>query len=419
MKKLSIAILHYSAPPLVGGVESVILAHSKLLVKNDFPVLILAGEGNAESLPKKASFIKLPLLNSQHPQILQASEDLEQGMVPQNFGDLVNKIMADLSPLLQQVDLLIVHNVFSKHFNLPLTAALFRLLDTRVINNCIAWGHDFSWTSVHSSSKVRPGYPWDLLRTYRSDVTYITVSKARQLELAALFKCLPQKIRVIYNGVDEGEILRLSKKGLTLINRLGLLENELNIILPVRITQAKNMELAFKVVFLLKQKGVGCKLVITGPPDPHDQGNLEYLQALHTLRTDLQLNREVLFVYEMGPQKGVINTIEMEMVAELMRVSDILFMPSHREGFGMPILEAGLAGIPIFCSNQIPSAQEIGESNLIRFSPEADADEVAKLILDWKNNDPVYQLRSYIRRNLTWNNLFKYEILPLLEIITP
>ena len=109
------------------------------------------------------------------------------------------------------MDHVIIHNVFTKHFNLPLTAALMRLLEQGMIRHCIAWCHDFTWTSAHSRSSVHPGYPWDLLRTFREDVTYVTVSRHRQAELAGLFHCAPERIHVVYDGVDPAELYSLSR----------------------------------------------------------------------------------------------------------------------------------------------------------------------------------------------------------------
>jgi mannosylglucosylglycerate synthase len=417
MKKPGIAILHYSAPPGVGGVESVIQAQTNFFVENDYPVLVLAGEGSAAAFPGKVRFLKVPLLNTQNPEVVIASQALEQGYLPENFEDLVSKCVEILTPILKPVDIVIVHNVFSKHFNLAFTAALFRMLDSGAIRHCIAWCHDFTWTSPHSRSKVYPGYPWDLLRTFRPDVTYVTVSKARQIELAGLLGCMPERIRVIYNGVNADEISGLSKKGMSLINRMKLLESALNLIMPVRVTQAKNIELAFQVVASLKKQGTQSKLVITGPPDPHDAKNMEYFQSLLALRDQLQINQEAFFVYQMhSPRESPV--INMALVGEIYRVSDALFMPSHREGFGMPILEAGLAGLPIFCTNNIPAAAEIGGQDVISFSPDADANGVAKLILDWKNKSPIYRMRRNVRQNFIWGNLFRRELLPLLENLT-
>jgi glycosyltransferase involved in cell wall biosynthesis len=308
-----------------------------------------------------------------------------------------------------------VHNVFTKHFNLPLTAALFRLLDLGLIPRCVAWCHDLTWTSPNSRKKVFSGYPWDLLRTQRPDLIYVTVSQERQRELADLFGCPPEQIRVIYNGVDPQELLALSETGLDLIDRLNLWESDLNLLMPVRVTQAKNIELALHLVAILKEKGTHSKLIVTGPPDPHDPMNMEYFRALLRLRRQLGVIHEMRFVYESGPSPKEPFIVEMPIVADLLRVSDALFMPSHREGFGMPILEAGLAGIPVFCSTRVPAAQEIGGQDVLTFSPNADADQVADLILNWMENSPVFRLRRRVRQGVTWRGIFHRRILPLLD----
>ncbi len=259
-KPPKIGILHYSAPPVIGGVESVILAHASLFIESKYPTIILAGRGGKDSFPHEADFIQIPELDSQHPTILEMSYELDQGWIPPDFLTMVAQIAEKLAPQLASIDLLIVHNVFTKHFNLPLTTALFRLLDQGVIQHCVAWCHDMTWTSPNSRSKVFPGYPWDLLNTYRADVTYVTISRDRQQQLAGLFGCSPERIRVIYNGVDPKKLLALSDAGIALISRLGLWDSDINLLMPVRVTQAKNIELALGVVAAFKREVSGRNL---------------------------------------------------------------------------------------------------------------------------------------------------------------
>ncbi|HET9588100.1 MAG TPA: glycosyltransferase family 4 protein [Anaerolineales bacterium] len=409
-----VGILHYSAAPVVGGVESVIQTHARLFVEAGCRTTVLAGRGEQAALPPGAELVHISRLDSGHPQILALSQELEQGNVPQGFDEMVNQLVEDLLPALRARDLVIVHNVFTKHFNLPLTAALFRLLQESSLTRCVAWCHDITWTSPNSRSKVHPGYPWDLLRTYHPEMTYVTVSGHRQQELADLLGCEPERIRVIYNGVNPEELFALSDVGLALIDRLDLWESDLNLLMPVRVTQAKNIELALQVAAALKARGIRPKLIVTGPPDPHDRMNMEYFRSLVSLRRQLDIVGEMRFVYESGPSDQPF-LVDMSLVGEIMRVSDALFMPSHREGFGMPILEAGLVGIPVFCADTIPAAQEIGGADVVRFSPEADPGEIAGLILKWAEESPVLRLRRRVRQRLTWQTIFRSQILPLLE----
>ncbi len=411
--KTSTAILHYTAPPVIGGVEAVIEAHARQLIRAGYPCAVLAGAGDASALPEGVTWIEIPELNSLHPQILAASSELEKGKLPENFDRIMRTIQTRLEPLLAPFSNLIVHNVFTKHFNLPLTAALVNLLEDKRIKNCIAWCHDFTWTSEHSRYKVHPGYPWDLLRNYREDITYVVVSKKRQHELSGLFNVPFEKIRVVYNGVDPDILLGISNLGRKIIEKFGLLESDLNLLMPVRVTQAKNIELALRVVAVIKSRGLKVRLVLTGPPDPHDEQSMGYFHQLQATRSDLDLDEEMHFVFEFNENNDSGTIISLEVVGELYRVADAIFMPSHREGFGMPILEAGLAGLHVF-STPVPASREIGADRVRIFGFDETPEQVAGLILAWAQGDATHQFRREMRQKYTWKAIFENDIRLLL-----
>jgi glycosyltransferase involved in cell wall biosynthesis len=339
---------------------------------------------------------------------------LEKGAVPAQFEGFTSRIAEALRPALQALDALIVHNVLSKHFNLALTAALIQLLDAGDIRRLVAWCHDLSWTSTNSRSKVHPGYPWDTLRTYRPEITYVTVSERRRTEMVQLMGCDRSRIRVIYNGVDARQLLGLSPEGAALVDRMGLLDASLVLLMPVRITRAKNIEYALQVLAALQQSRMHARLVVTGPPDPHDPENMRYYHSLQELGSQLGLEGSLFFVYASGDSAGHPLLLDEHVVGDLYRVSDVLFMPSHREGFGMPVLEAGLAGIPVFCTAS-PAAQEVGGADVTIFSPQQSPSDVARLISDRVETDPLLRLRRRVRKQYTWDTLFRQQIEPLLR----
>ena len=47
---------------------------------------------------------------------------------------------------------------------------------------------------------------------------------------------------------------------------------------------------------------------------------------------------------------------------DLYLAADLLLFPSLREGFGIPILEAGIARLPVFCSDIPPFRESAGEA---------------------------------------------------------
>lgn len=413
--KPSIAILHYTAPPIIGGVEAVMASHVRAMRRAGYPVAVIAGRGDGAALPPGAQLRHIPEMDSlaASPQGNADLAALREGRVPAGFEAQVAQTRAALKPHLARFDVVIVHNIFSKHFNLALTAALWRMLDAGELSGCIAWGHDFSWTSPSSRSAVFPRYPWDLLRRRRADVTYVAVSAQRQRELAALFGCPPEEIQVIYNGVAPQEQLGLSPGGAELAERLGLYDRAPVLLMPVRVTRAKNIELALQVVAALARLDCRPKLVLTGPPDPHDPASMAYFEALRDRRRELGIEAEMAFVFEAGPDPSTPLFLDAAAVGELYRLSDMLFMPSHREGFGMPVLEAGLAGLPVACTH-IPAAVELAADEALLFSPADPPDEIARRILARLEGDPVYRLRRRVRARYTWDAILQADIAPLL-----
>ena len=148
------AILHYSAPPVIGGVEAVIQAHAAQFAAAGLPLTVITGRGEAASLPEGVNFIRIAALDTLDPEISAATDILNGGQIPDNFESLVNRLTGQLRPLLSEFDHLIVHNVLTKHFNLPLTTALFRLMDEGTLRHTVAWCHDLTWSSPNSRSKA-------------------------------------------------------------------------------------------------------------------------------------------------------------------------------------------------------------------------------------------------------------------------
>ena len=260
---------------------------------------------------------------------------------------------------------------------------------------------------------MHDGHPWDLLRTYRADIQYVVISKKRQQILADILGISINQIQVIYNGIDPKELMGGSPETNALIKRLDLDSSDLIILMPVRVTQAKNIEFAMQVTASMCEGGCNVKMILTGPPDPHDPENLAYFNQLKKLRADLDIENNFRFLYEEGPTPDKPYILEMSMVNDLYRICDLVFLPSHREGFGMPVLEAGFAGKPVFATN-IPAVEEIGQEDVYVIDLEDGPLQAANAIHDWVANNTIYQMRVKTRQRFTWLNIFREQIQPLL-----
>lgn len=398
-----VALLHYAAPPVVGGVESVLGQHARLMADDGHQVRIIAGRGSQTD--PRIPFIRLPLADSRHPDILALKAELDGGHLPSKFSKLVDSLTADLNELLSDADVLIAHNVCSLSKNLVLTAAVRNLSN---ILQVILWHHDLAWTTPRYRAELHDGYPWDLLRQAWPGVKQVTVSEIRQQELAELFQISKEHIAVVPNGVDIAAFHKLEKQTCDYMKQLDLLDAAPLLLLPVRITPRKNIELALRVCANLLHYFPDAKLIVTGPLGPHNPANVDYFDRLAAMRQELGLGEIVLFLAELTTEY-----ISDPVIADFYHLADALFLPSREEGFGIPILEAALAGLPIFCSD-IPPLRSLGSSNATYFSPDADPVELANRIVNHLAFDPVFRMRMRVRREFSWGGIYAREIAPLL-----
>ncbi len=400
------ALLHYSAPPVLGGVEAVLRRHAGLLVEHGYPACVLAGRGQAWDPRIRLEVI--PLLDSRHPQILAAKRHLDAGRLPDDFEALIAQIRAALAGPLGAVDLLLAHNVCSLHKNLALTVALQRIHREEGRPRIVLWHHDLAWTAAAYRGELHPGWPWDLLSTDWG-AEHVVVSAARGRQLVELMSIDPARVSVVPNGIDAGQLLKLSAETQTIVQGLNLLQADPILLVPVRITRRKNLELALRAGAILRQVFPRLALLVTGPPGPHNPANRGYLDELRALRAELGLEHHVHFLAEGRPQP-----LSDETIGDLFRLADALLLPSREEGFGIPLLEASLVRLPIFCSD-IPPLRELGAEGADYFAPQAAPAEVAHLVATRLGTDRAHGLAVRVRQSYDWQRIFAEHIEPLVQ----
>ena len=410
MSSWQIAMLHYAAPPIVGGVESTIYHHARLLSGKGYVIDVIAGRGG-QFYPGVA-YHPVPLVDSRHPEIQAIGHQLAEGQEPDGFYQLRDQIIEALKPVLSRSGVCIVHNAISLHKNLPLTAALRCLADER-ITKFIAWCHDFAWQDELYAADLHDGYPWDLLRSAWPGVRYVVVSEHRRERLATLLEIPTADVLVINPGVDVARFLKLEPLTQKIVERFDLLSADPLLLLPARITRRKNIQFAIRVTSALSRHKPNVALVITGPPGPHNPKNVAYLDSLKELSAQLGVADRVHFLYEAGDGSEPLH-IPDAVVADLYHLSDALLFPSRREGFGIPVLEAGLARIPVFAAD-IPPVRESAGEHAFLFDPRGDPDSVGREILSQLNIDRAYLLRHRVLDQYTWEAIIEQRLIPLLE----
>jgi glycosyltransferase involved in cell wall biosynthesis len=136
-------------------------------------------------------------------------------------------------------------------------------------------------------------------------------------------------IRVIRNGV--GEPTASHEGPAALRSRLGILPDDVVLATVASLTAKKGHEFLIRAVAILRDRGVGCSLVLAG--EGPERPRLESLAAA------LQLSTRVHFLGAIdGP-------------ADVLAIADLFVLPSVVEGLPLALLEAMMAAKPVIATS--------------------------------------------------------------------
>ncbi|HZV50772.1 MAG TPA: glycosyltransferase family 4 protein [Candidatus Dormibacteraeota bacterium] len=361
-----LVLLHYAAWPVVGGVESVMATQARLLSAAGYEVQVVAGRGDAELVPE---------IDSRHPRVEEVARRLAAGDPARVEFDALRRLLgARLRPLLAGCHRVIVHNVLTMPQNLPLAAAL---VDAG--HPILAWTHDLAWVDPRYAAYRRPGWPWSILHQAQPGVRYVAVSRERRRQLLSVMEGLrPGRTTVIPNGIDPETFWGIGPATRELVRRAGLEHADPLVLVPVRVTRRKRLELALEAAAHLRPAYPALRLVVSGPLGPHSADNRAYAADLSELRRRLRLEREVRFLHELAGQDAR-HPVDDAMIADLYRMADVVLLPSESEGFGLPVLEAALSRAPLVCAD-IPVLREIAGAGAWTFPAGAGPEAVAAAV---------------------------------------
>ncbi len=403
---LAVGLLHFTAPPVVGGVETVIGQHVRLLAGAGHRVRLIVGRGGTGS--RSVEVVRLPLADGRARPIRDAQRSLDRGEVPPSFPALVDELTADLRRATVGLDVLVAHNVCSLNLNVPLTAALARLAAGQAAPRVVAWAHDVAATSPAYRSRLHPGDPWDLYRSPWPGAAHVAVSEARRYELVSATGVAPEAVTVVPNGIDTGVATGLRPATRALVAALALDRAWPVLFAPARLVPRKNLALAIEVVAALRRGGDDARVIITGEPDPHAPRTEDHLNDLRALAERTGATPGVHLLVD-GPTRWR----SASTIADLFRVADALFYPSRDEGFGLPVLEAAACRLPVVCAD-IPALREIAGDDATYVDPSGDPDRVAAVVRERLAADAADRLRRRVRSGYAWDAILADRIEPLL-----
>jgi glycosyltransferase involved in cell wall biosynthesis len=359
---MRIALVHYSAPPVIGGVERVLAQQAEVLSKHGHDVVVVCENKGAKVFGATMEFAP-------------------------NF--YIKRVQAAVAGC----KVVIVHNMFVMPFNWGASQTLAELSREMTGTRFINWVHDVNVT--------REEFAGLQLRA-----EHAAVSAVRHKEFCDAMKLPAKECRIVPNGVDLFATLGLTPKMALFASNNRLLERDMVLFHPTRILARKNLEMSVEVTGALRKQGVDAVCLITGAPDPYRQESAEYDAKVRGLIAKKKLQDAVLFA-------ATRSEVTEDDVRSLYAIADVLFFPSKIEGFGLPLLEAPLHRVPVFCSD-IPALRELAAKHAHFFKLDAKPDAVATAIRKELAKDHAGILKREVERRFGWERIYKDHLEPLL-----
>ncbi len=405
MKK-QIIFIHYTLPPKTGGIENILGPLSEVFADNDYLVTMLTGAGKIVSQNIKTSII--PDFNPESPHIVKMQKVLRMGSLPENYEIKVENIRRRIETEIGDIDNIVIHNVMSMPYNLPATEALFNYIERNSHKNFYLWTHDLAWLMDDYKNSLFERKPWSILKTPIKNVKYITVSEYRKRQMSELLKISKKQISVVPNVLKYQDFLRFDNNTIKIITELSLFHKHPLILIPSRIIPRKNLERSIKLIGSLKKKYSNIKGVITGIPDLTSEENITYYKKLLELRRESNLEDNIIFLDQVFKDFKIPEEKNRNVVHDLYFISQLVLLTSIDEGFGLQLLEAGAARIPIAVT-QLPVFREIAGENALYLpndeSPDYNASRIEKYLVDNQSKTSALFTRIFNRYN--WDSLWK------------
>ncbi len=376
---MKIALIHYTAWPEMGGVENVLRDQANMLVAAGHEVKVVTGAG---ADPQEGyEVVRVEEMAPDFPYNKAVRAVLDKGQMDQGFNFYRSKLIDALDAAMSDVNLTIVHNIFTVHFNLPLTRALHDLAPRYKM---IAWTHDLTVTNPDYTLPNPNQAPWNLMRTPSKDVIYVATSdlRAAELKIHLKFSASPQ---IIPNMVDPARLFGCTPDVRKALLALEIPWRDFVFLLPARIMVRKNIEFAIEVVKELIAQGRNPLLLVTAGP-VRGSASAEHYGAFMRQTVPEELERNIIFVSDYFP-------VTDEALRDLYLLSDCLFFPSRNEGFGLPILEAALHRLPVWCQ-EIPAYRALEGAGSFVFKDLVQLPEA----VDWLEQQPAFRQQRRCRR---------------------
>jgi len=323
----AVAHIHWTLPPVAGGVETHLADVSRLLAARGHRVVFFTGKGALE---------RYPLESTEHSDLLDLDTYAGRSMEPDEQQELAEELADVLRERLTRLDIGIVHGHNLHHFS-PVPALALQRLE-KELGLLVFHTYHSLWDDQ-----------LDIAEQCRDWPGQHAVSEYLSRECASL---LPIRPSAVYLGVAEDRFRHIEP-----LNAES--PDERVILLPARLSPEKGADTAVKLLRRVRAEGFAVRLVLTAPDEivDWDHASAPFKRELGRLISEYGLDDYVEFVSV---------TID-EMPKLYARADIVIYLSTYPEPLGLAPLEAAAAARPVVVTRTggLPETVLEGETGFV------------------------------------------------------
>ena len=382
------------------------------LVKNNYKTVlfVLPTFKDDDKVPKGVEIRKtVPQL------ILEPYKGLE---FPQHWKEDVKKAQGMFERNMQDIDILICHDIFFIDCFLPYNIALRDALP-QLKCKVLAWVH--SAPSKREDLRDNPHASRFSLNDPSGRIKLVYLNHDKVHELAEMYGAWMKDIRVVHNARDIRTFWNLDPLVVSLIDKYDILNADIISVYPLstpRMISGKGLDKVIKIHSKLKELGYRTCLIV---PNAHANAEKDKRMIAETLiwAADRNINHQELIFTSLEEVPKHELGVSPNIVSDLFRISNVFVFPTISENSSLVLLEAMLSGNLLVLNKKVGTLLEHAGENAIYIDfeyrePQEENEiyylDLAKIIASQFEINKSLQVKRRALKKFNYDSVFKKEI---------
>ena len=349
MKRIAIFTTFTGANPAY-SLNRVVQDQIKMLTDHDYAVKVIVAEGF-----QPVEMYAHPKVTLAHIPSVPCHNEVRMDTT---FNQDVRNIEAQLTTALQDIDVVITHDIVYQPACLKHLVASKRVANTYPNIRWLHWIH--SATSPYRLANLAQTFTDEFAKEIRipfPNSYYVYFNDYTRPSIARNYDVPEDFVKVVHHPTDYCRYMKFGDKVKRLVKEKDLLSADAIAFMAARLDRGKQIEMIIKIMGQLKSLKTDVRVLIG---DFHSTGGdkVTYRDELKQIAIDWGLNeKELTFCSDFDPEWKV--EMPFEDCSDIMKISNVFIQPSRSESYSLVTQEAGLQGNVVMLNQDFPPFRDI------------------------------------------------------------